>query len=76
MERRPTTRRWKERMSDAAAPNHRGRGPELLLRHCTALTASVERPSAYRRLEQLVGDDLARMLVAALTGNRRDRLAA
>jgi hypothetical protein len=62
-------------MNEGAAPIQGGRGPELLLRHCTALT-SVERPSAYRRLEHLVGDDLARMLVAALTGNPRDRLAA
>jgi hypothetical protein len=62
-------------MTDAAAPIRGGRGSDLLLRHCTALNG-VERPPAYRRLERLVGDDLARMLVAALTGPRRDRLAA
>ena len=64
-------------MDDAAARVAGGRGSDLLLRHCTALTYDgVERPSAYRRLEQLVGDELARMLVGALGGRRRDRLAA
>jgi hypothetical protein len=47
-----------------------------LLQHCAALTDCAERPPAYRRLEQLVGDELARMLVAALARPRRDRLAA
>jgi hypothetical protein len=47
-----------------------------LLQHCAALTDVGERPPAYRRLEQLVGDELARMLVAALIGPPRDRLAA
>jgi hypothetical protein len=63
-------------MNDASAPIHGGRGPDLLLQHCTALTDAVERPPAYRRLEQLVGDDLARMLVLALAGPARDRVAA
>jgi hypothetical protein len=64
-------------MDDAAARVAGGRGSDLLLRHCNALTCDgVERPSAYRRLEQLVGDELARMLVGALGGRRRDRLAA
>jgi hypothetical protein len=63
-------------MTDAAAPTQRGRGSDLLLRHCTALTDAVERPPAYERLEQLVGDELARMLVVALGGQPRDRLAA
>ena len=63
-------------MKDAAAPVTGERGTDLLLRHCAALDEWVERPPAYRRLEELVGDDFARMLVAALAGPRRDRLAA
>jgi hypothetical protein len=63
-------------MTDAAAPTTGGRGSDLLLQHCNALTDDVERPPAYWRLEQLVGDELARMLVVALAGPRRDRLAA
>jgi hypothetical protein len=61
-------------MKDLAAPSTGERGSDLLLRHCNALT-SVERPSAYGRLEELVGCDLARMLVAALS-RRRERIAA
>jgi hypothetical protein len=52
------------------------RGTDLLLRHCLALTDEVERPRAYERLQELVGDDFARMLVLALAGPRRDKLAA
>ena len=63
-------------MSDAAAPTRGGRGSDLLLLHCTALTDEVERPPAYLRLEQLVGDELARMLIAALSGRGSGRLAA
>ena len=50
------------------------RGSELLLRHCESLT-EVDRPQAYERLEDAVGEALARMLVAALR-DRRERLAA
>jgi hypothetical protein len=60
-------------MKDAAMNG--GRGSELLLQHCAAL-ADGDRPTAYRRLEQLVGVELARMLVVALAGSRRERLAA
>jgi len=42
------------------------RGTGLLLAHCAAL--GVERPSAFTRLEAALGDDFARMLVAALAG--------
>jgi hypothetical protein len=63
-------------MNEAAAPGPGGRGTDLLLQHCTALTGALERPPAYRRLEQLVGDELARMLVGALVGRGRDRIAA
>jgi hypothetical protein len=40
------------------------------------LPDSGERPPAYRRLEQLVGDELAKFLVVALAARRSDRLAA
>jgi hypothetical protein len=62
-------------MTAAATPPNRRRGSELLLQHCAAL-ADRERPPAYWRLEQLVGGELARMLVIALVGPRGDRLAA
>jgi len=60
-------------MKDLAAPSTGERGTDLLLRHLGALT-SLERPSAYDRLEEAVGSDLAQMLVAALS--RRERIAA
>jgi hypothetical protein len=40
------------------------RGASLLLVHCAAV--NDERPSAYTRLEQAVGGELARLLVSAL----------
>jgi len=40
------------------------RGTVLLLAHCASI--SYERPSAFMRLEAALGDDFARMLVAAL----------
>jgi hypothetical protein len=42
------------------------RGAGLLLAHCSAV--SDERPSAYSRLEQQLGGELARLLVVALSG--------
>ena len=43
------------------------RGYELLLEHCTALTRlRSAQPPAYVRLEQVLGNELARLLVAAL----------
>ncbi len=44
---------------------HTGRGDALLLAHCAAGT--VARVSAFARLELEVGDELARLLVSALT---------
>jgi hypothetical protein len=52
------------------------RGSDLLLRHCAAFTDWVERPSAYARLEEQVGDELARFLVIALAARLGERLAA
>jgi hypothetical protein len=66
-------------MTNARAPMNGGRGPELLLSHCTALThAEDSRPPAFWRLEQAVGGELARLLVVALAarGGRRVPLAA
>ena len=56
----------------AAEPQTRLRGAELLLDHCEALDTEHRRPTGRERLEQLVGDSLARMLVGALA-NRRPR---
>jgi hypothetical protein len=53
------------------------RGADLLLTHCTALVATeAVRPSAFARLEQQLGGQLARMLVVALASRRRERVAA
>jgi hypothetical protein len=42
------------------------RGAALLLAHCSAVPGG--RPSAFTRLEREVGEELARLLVFALTG--------
>jgi hypothetical protein len=42
------------------------RGAGLLLAHCHSVLD--ERPSAYERLQDLIGGDLARLLVFALAG--------
>jgi hypothetical protein len=65
-------------MKDAPAPMHGGRGPELLLAHCSALALPEgHRPPAFWRLEQAVGGELAHLLVIALAGrHRRAQLAA
>ncbi len=47
------------------------RGSALLLAHCGAF--SGERASAYERLEDAVGGDLARLLVFALSGDHGRR---
>jgi len=50
----------------------------LLLIHCAALTRAADSPPAARgRLEDALGDQLTRLLVAGLGNRRRDgRLAA
>jgi hypothetical protein len=61
-------------MHDASLPQGE-RGYELLLEHCNALThARDSRPPAFVRLEQALGDELARLLVAALASRRGERL--
>ncbi len=45
---------------------------DLLLRHCLALSAEdTTRPSAKLRLEEAVGPELARMLLASLSQSHR-----
>jgi len=62
-------------MGSAPVPQPEGRGALLLLDHCAALTRLEDsRPSAYVRLEQAVGGDLARLLVGALAGQRGARV--
>ena len=63
-------------MDEGAAPMGAGRGPDLLLAHCTALTRVADpRPPAYRRLEQAVGGEFARFLVVALVSRRGHRFS-
>jgi hypothetical protein len=52
------------------------RGAELLLEHCAALTRTDDlHPSAFLRLEEALGNELARMLVDALAARSRGRAA-
>jgi hypothetical protein len=48
------------------------RGDELLLAHCGLEEADL-RPNAYTRLEEKVGDRMARLLVFALAGSQTGR---
>ena len=50
----------------SAVKPHTQRGSSLLLVHCAAVTD--ERPTAYMRLEDELGGELARLLVFALVG--------
>ena len=61
-------------MSDAATQSLQVRGSDLLLMHFTALEPGPEqRPPARQRLEALIGGELARRLVHALSGAYRGR---
>ena len=51
------------------------RGAELLLVHCAGLPPE-ERPTAYVRLQGLVGRELARFLVSALAGRQGRRASS
>jgi hypothetical protein len=57
-------------MNAAVHPHRPGRGAGLLLAHCAALedVVMVDRAPALSRLEAIVGDELARLLVFALSG--------
>jgi hypothetical protein len=53
---------------DAASFSHpKPTAAQLLVEHCQALETHVPRPTAAARLEALLGPELARRLVAALT---------
>ena len=57
---------------DAAAPPPRGLS--LILEHCARLNSSEQkRPSGVFRLQQAIGDELARLLLRALVGDHRAR---
>lgn len=59
----------------AAAAPHRAsseRGAVLLLEHCAALDPrDTARPRAYTRLEEALGQRLARLLLGSLVGDHR-----
>ena len=53
------------------------RGADLLLAHCAPLAdADLSRPPALLRLEEVLGGELARLLVGALATRRGARPAA
>jgi hypothetical protein len=57
-------------MQDAHAAMNRGRGTDLILAHCGALTRWDDvRPPAFVRLERALGQELARLLVAGLAAH-------
>lgn len=57
---------------DAAAVTHpKPAASDLLLAHCSALeTADARRPAVAARLDAILGSELARRLVAALSPSR------
>jgi hypothetical protein len=59
----------------AADPHIPSRGADLLLEHVTALDPGdyPQRVAARERLERIVGGYLARLLVGALSNDRRGR---
>lgn len=62
-----------------ATLNHRGHqaGTSLLLRHCLSIGTAEARVPARDRLDEAIGPDLARRLVASLTARspRREPLS-
>jgi hypothetical protein len=61
-------------MPNASLPQGE-RGYELLLEHCAALTrTSTARTPAFERVEQALGGDLTRLLLAALARHRAARV--
>jgi hypothetical protein len=60
-----------------AAPHQTSRGLALILEHCARLNGIEDgRPTAVLRLNQAVGDELARLLLRALAGDHRVRPSA
>jgi hypothetical protein len=61
----------------AAQPQAQGRGARLLVEHCAAL-ARLDHPRSapYERLQAVVGQDLAHLLVHGLASGPPRRFAA
>lgn len=61
-------------MRDSSLPQGE-RGYELLLEHCAALTRDASgRAPAFERLEEVLGGELARLLLVALARQRAARI--
>jgi hypothetical protein len=61
-------------MRDSSLPQGE-RGYELLLEHCAALTRDASgRAPAFERLEEVLGGELARLLLVALAKQRAARI--
>jgi hypothetical protein len=61
-------------MRDSSFPQGE-RGYELLLEHCAALTRDASgRAPAFERLEEVLGGELARLLLVALARRRAARV--
>jgi hypothetical protein len=57
-----------------AATSDTSRGLTLILEHCARLNGIEHgHPTAVLRLRQAIGDELARLLVSALSGDHRPR---
>jgi hypothetical protein len=54
-------------MNAAVDDRASGRGPGLLMAHCSAF--DKERPAVVDRLQRLLGPDLTRLLLLALVGD-------
>jgi hypothetical protein len=61
---------------DMNAAKPQPRGLALILEHCARLDSEEQddRPAAATRLRQAIGDELARLLLSALSGDHRGRL--
>ncbi len=61
-------------MRDSSLPQGE-RGYELLLEHCASLTQDASgRAPAFERLEEVLGGELARLLLVALARQRAARI--
>ena len=59
---------------NAASPPPTSRGLARILEHCAQLAGHDDRrPSGVMRLRQAIGDELARLLITALSGDHRIR---
>jgi hypothetical protein len=61
----------------AAQPQAQGRGARLLVEHCAALARLADPRSApFERLQAVIGQDLAHLLVHGLASGPSRRVAA